>query len=308
MLGFFSSRSSSLYLTSYNLLKLGEIRPLLYYLLDLVYDTGRFQRFYRENPDRRLRIEDVQGWQMYLSLSDLGVSHELLKNGVREPQATKIYRRELRSLADSVDSPTIVDLGANIGYYALMAAHTLDRNCMVYAIEPQPEDADLLRKSVEINGFQDCVEVWNGALSDESGTTELTTTRRSNLNRIVREDAAEMDADETIEVTVVTGDEFLRERGISSDEVDVLRLDVNGYEPNVVQGMEDLLYQDGALLLFMSIHGTTKDNEGYEDMMNVLARSGFEIVSATQDERTLDVSDFDEIDDLDGSVELFCRK
>ena len=69
---------------------------------------------------------------MYLNLNDFGLSKYLFLNGIREPECTKIMKQELKS------GMTIAEIGANIGYYALMEATIIGDSGKIYAIEGNP--------------------------------------------------------------------------------------------------------------------------------------------------------------------------
>ena len=64
-------------------------------------------------------VKDIQGSKMLLNLNDAGISRELYFTGVHEPESTTQYKKELRP------GMTTFELGANIGYYALIGARAI---------------------------------------------------------------------------------------------------------------------------------------------------------------------------------------
>src|SRR5215467_5564969 len=85
------------------------------------------------------------------------------------PQRFEKKEREL-FCASVKPGCTVLDVGANIGIYSLLAAK---RAARVFAIEADPENARLLRHNIEINGFGEKVTVLELAALDSAGTVVL---------------------------------------------------------------------------------------------------------------------------------------
>jgi FkbM family methyltransferase len=71
-----------------------------------------------------------------------------------------------------------VDIGANIGYYALLAKQRVGPQDRVLAFEPHPKTASRLKKNVERSGSLD-IELFEGALSNQSGEMTLFSSLRA---------------------------------------------------------------------------------------------------------------------------------
>ena len=91
----------------------------------------------------------VNGYKMNLHLHDKGISKELFTYGKREHLSTDLV------LEGKVIKPgdVVLDLGANIGYYALMESMIVGGEGKVYAVEPSPENYKMLKENIELNGF-----------------------------------------------------------------------------------------------------------------------------------------------------------
>ena len=105
----------------------------------------------------------VQGHLMWLDRRD---ALELATREVYERTATGIVQREIN------EGDVVLDIGANIGYYTLLAARLVGPTGQVIAFEPDQTNFALLRKNVEANGYRNVVLV-NKAVSDHNGTAEL---------------------------------------------------------------------------------------------------------------------------------------
>lgn len=85
-----------------------------------------------------------------------------LSLGTYEPEVKKTFLQFLRP------GMTMIDVGANIGYYTLLAARAVEQSGHVYAFEPMPTTVALLRKNVEENGYSDRVTIVPKAVADKS--------------------------------------------------------------------------------------------------------------------------------------------
>lgn len=81
----------------------------------------------------------------------------------REVLMAELFRRAVHPGA------VVLDLGAFVGYFALLAARESGPEGRVYAFEPDPRDRPWLERNVEANGLGDRVDVVPMAVSDHSG-------------------------------------------------------------------------------------------------------------------------------------------
>ena len=73
---------------------------------------------------------EVQGHKMYVDLEDTGVVPYLIKDGIYEKYTTEYFKKIVKS------GQVVVDVGAMIGYYTLIAAEIVGENGKVFAFEP----------------------------------------------------------------------------------------------------------------------------------------------------------------------------
>jgi FkbM family methyltransferase len=129
---------------------------------------------------------------------------------------------------------TLVDVGANIGGWSLMAAE-LFPSATVYALEIVPDTAATLR---ERTAQQHRIKSFKLGLAAHTGSLALRYHPAASTHATFTEYPHNWTG-ELIECPVMRGDEFLAREGIS--EVDFLKLDVEGAEHLVLQGLEDHL-------------------------------------------------------------------
>lgn len=170
--------------------------------------------------------------QMYVDLSRSNAHRLIYLEGER-------FVSE-RFLLTSLVQPgaSVVDIGANIGYYALMFSHLVGRHGRIICIEPEPNNLIELVRNVESNKLEN-VEVFPVAVGNTKGSIGLS----SGVSARVADRG-----DEEIRVDVLPLGEVIRERA-----VDFIKIDVEGFEGQVLDGAEDVLSKQRPRL-FVEIH------------------------------------------------------
>lgn len=265
-----------------------------------------------KSSDGRL-VREFHGSEMELPVDDPGVARDLLVRGTREAESAEVFKRELRRLRDRVDPPIVsLDVGANIGYFTLMQAAIFGDDGAILSIEPVPENLERLEHNVELNGYE-CVEFVRGVLSDTSGEAELALNERSNLHRVA-ELLDENERNRTITVPAWSGDELVREHGYGPADVRVVRMDVEGYESTIVEGMREVLSAPGPRVIGIEIHTRTIASGDPEAFVRRLEDWGYELVFGYWDRPNRDDMDrvFETWDEVARSgingVEIVARK
>jgi FkbM family methyltransferase len=144
--------------------------------------------------------------------------------GVLEPGTTSVITRLLHP------GDTFIDVGANIGLLTLPAARCVGRRGMVIAIEPVPRLANLLRRSLALNGVAARVRVEQCAAGDVFGSARMhvgTILGHSSLLPL-------NDVRQVIEVPVRRVDAIVA----PGSKVTLVKIDVEGYEIAVWRGMQ----------------------------------------------------------------------
>jgi FkbM family methyltransferase len=134
------------------------------------------------------------------------------------------------------------DVGANFGYYSIVLAARLNKQCTIHAFEPNPPTLARLRHHVEINGLEDVVQLHDFALSDQAGTAALA----SKENNSGATNVVAADADSTL-VRITTLDAFCDEQRLT--RLDAMKIDVEGFEERVLLGGRQTLSRWRPMLL-----------------------------------------------------------
>lgn len=126
---------------------------------------------------------------------------------------------------------TVLDIGAHLGLFSVVAARRVGKTGRVFAFEPTPLTRSALRRAVSINDLDHIVEVRGEAISGSTGeaTFHDTGDAVSNANSLIQSGRSQ----HGITVRTLTVDDFVRERGIVPQ---LLKIDVEGAEGGVLRG------------------------------------------------------------------------
>jgi len=228
-------------------------------------------KFYKSVRLKRSKINwsnlivDVNGYKLSLIPNDAGISTELALFGTHEPLNTKMLASQLRK--DMV----CLDIGANIGYYTLLESKIVENNGKIIAIEPSPINFGQLQKNIEMEGATN-IEVYNLAGGDKDGKIKFLLKKQSNLSRIVSEDEIKP-SDNIVEVPIRKLDSFLEERSL--DKLDFLRMDVEGYELNIYDGIRNSIRKFSPSMQ-IEVHAQNLGEKRTRELLEKLKEDGYE--------------------------------
>jgi FkbM family methyltransferase len=126
-----------------------------------------WQRRFGWRTDIRPKVATTPfGFKAHIQLQDRGMQRVLWLTGRWEPFITEYFRSTL------APGDTFVDVGANIGYYSLLASRIVGPSGRVYSIEASPTILALLRRNIALNHANN-VEVIHALVSDHDGDQEF---------------------------------------------------------------------------------------------------------------------------------------
>lgn len=175
----------------------------------------------------------VFDYKLYLDTRDRGLSRTLFLFGRREIDHYKMLQEILRP------GMQILDIGANIGYYAIMESRVIGAEGKITAIEPMLPNIEMLRRNIELNNA-DNIEVVHAAVSESTGTGQMYMSTHSNLHTF-HKDGSASDYLESTPVDVPTISlRDAAERG--GNKADLIRMDVEGHEVEILGQLIDLVH------------------------------------------------------------------
>lgn len=200
-----------------------------------------WQAYYRLLPKTQAWVS-VNGHKMWLNLND--------RNQLSISIGT--HERQVLDLFCSVLEPgwTVVDIGANVGYYTLPASQKVGATGRVIAFEPEPSNVEHLHKHLRANGFSNVV-VEPMAILDQPGEVRLYCGTDSGIHSTVRERLTKA-LGNYLNVQATTLDEYCQAHGLKPD---LIKVDAEGAELKVLAGMTRTLQQSPKIHLFLELYG-----------------------------------------------------
>ena len=187
------------------------------------------------------------GQKMFVDTRSIDVGTHLLLDGWWEPDYMAAFTRMLKP------GQCVLDIGANHGIYALVAAQRVGPGGKVVAFEPNAQLCELMRASVSVNGLDRIVDVVQCAVGEADGEANLEFDEHWAARGQVRSSA---DAGAVVpaagmrseRVRCVALDSFFRD---SDRPVDLVKMDVEGSEGLVLDGMKRLVARSPQLRIMM---------------------------------------------------------
>jgi FkbM family methyltransferase len=184
-----------------------------------------------------------------------------------EPETFKFFRKYLKP------DFNVLDIGAHIGLFSVLAARIVAPGGKVFSFEPTPFTRSVLTEVIGLNGVSGAVEVRSEAVSNRSGTTIFYDTgdEISNANSLVHIDRGKTG----IGVQLTSIDHFVEERGIIPD---CIKIDVEGAELDLLEGARKT-FTNARPFARLGLHPPQikLNGQSLEDVWKILGEFGYEI-------------------------------
>jgi FkbM family methyltransferase len=158
----------------------------------------------------------------------------------------------------------VIDVGAAFGFYTILASKRVGQQGKVVAIEPQPDNFEMLNRNIRLNKLANTTTL-NYAVSSKKTTLKLYSTYS-----VIKERAGQ-NLQSYIEVRSDTLDNLLRRVGI--DRVNWIKIDVEGAEYEVLSGAKEILSANKHIYILVEVHGKGT----YEPVIELLKSNNFNI-------------------------------
>lgn len=168
-------------------------------------------------------LVEARGHLLSIDPRDRAVGARLRRRGIWSEAETALCTREVQA------GMTVLDIGANIGYFTLLFARLVGSEGQVFAIEPDPYNLQLLRENVVRNGYRN-VTVLPTAVSRQEGVARLFKNPDNFGDHRLGHGG---DGRESVEVPVTTLDALAPLLG---KRIDFIKMDIQGSEGSVLAG------------------------------------------------------------------------
>ena len=174
-----------------------------------------------------------------------------------EPVETDIVKSNVKK------NDIVVDVGANIGYYTLLMAKN---HACVFSYEPEPQNFALLQKNVILNDFSSNVNLYNKAVSNFNGHSNLILSDHSTGQHKLDNNRF---GTKSINVEVIK---------LELDKIDFAKIDVEGTELHVLQGMKVL---PNKMLIEFNSKNLQESGSHHKDFFNFIQKYTIKQISKT---------------------------
>jgi len=221
-------------------------------------------------------------------------------------EAAAGYDPTTRDLLEKTLRPhdLFIDVGAHWGFFTLQAATHPAGNVSVIAFEPDPTNASILLNNIANHGLNNKVSVVCTACGDNTELAPLVT--NSSMMHSVRGVGLSADWKGPAHwVSIITLDSALAQFPQLSRQRVILKIDVEGFEPKVIEGARGLLLS-GRVALIVWEYGLAFSNEPNRDamrkMVDVLSGLGFQHLRLSSHQVDAPLSRFSIADEYVGNV------
>ena len=188
------------------------------------------------------------GFPLIVLGSDMSLTPAILRSGFWEPHLTSLFSKKIQP------GMTVLDIGANMGYYSALFA---SKGAYVHAFEPNPVLQEVLRKNIYMNckasqtpkcTVNQCV------VGNQQDTIDMKFPSWITGGASVKADVScykkFLDLHyQSAKVSQIKLDEYIKLNNL--EKVDVIKIDVEGYEEEALRGATELLTQAQDLMLCM---------------------------------------------------------
>lgn len=215
-------------------------------VISKIYDFLIQQTFPYQN------IIESQGSKMYVNVYD----QDPAMRWNFQAYTCHDFERSMTRLFKKVVKPgdVVVDIGANIGYYTLLASRLVGKDGLVYSFEPEPRNYNYLLKSIELNKYNNVIAIQK-AVTDISSKAKLYLCPYDASHHIINQYGGIKTyrpnfahKKDFIEVEVVSLDNYFKD---FKQQIDVVKIDVEGAEMLALLGMDRIIKESKNLKMFV---------------------------------------------------------
>lgn len=219
----------------------------------------------------KINFATVYGHEMYFPEH----YRNLLTTGLYDPFETSFYENQIKN------GDIVIDIGANIGIFTLLFAKLVGSNGHVYAFEADPTNFEILKKNIEINSYQNTT-LENKAIFHKNEKINLFLSPSNPGDHRIYDSN---DGRKSIQINSIILDDYILQKKV---DVDFVKIDVQGSELSVIQGMKKLL-EPNNIKIMMEFEPILLEKFGTKplDLLDILESYGFHFFDINEIEQKI---------------------
>ncbi|MFB9948276.1 FkbM family methyltransferase [Rhizobium puerariae] len=213
--------------------------------------------------DHTALVRVLGRYKLYIDTRDRGFGSHILLDGFWEIWLTLFCARNVKR------GMTVVDVGANFGYYSVLLAELAGEEGRLFAVEPNPHAADMLGRSIEINGLSGRTRIERAALGRSAeGWAPLYVPHSEPKNALIVPEGFTADAGQgkIVRVPVTTLDRL----GSASRRIDFIKIDAEGAEEAIFEGMQETITRHQPVIVVEFNAARYADPGGFIDRLTAV--------------------------------------
>jgi FkbM family methyltransferase len=172
----------------------------------------------------------------------------------------------------------VVDIGAHIGHYTIIASKRVGANGKVVAIEASPSNFEILNRNIKLNQLANIINLNHVVYSKETKLKLYLPGEESGhtiYNTVISDRAR--NEDKFVEVNANTLDYLLQSKGIKQEQINWIKIDVEGAEFEVLKGAANILSNSKDIAILIEIHNLRDSTNLYRPIVEFLNLYNFKI-------------------------------
>jgi FkbM family methyltransferase len=175
---------------------------------------------------------------------------------------------------------TVVDIGSHLGRYALISSNKVGKGGKVIAIEANPLVFEELNKNLELNKVTNTICLNYAVFSEKTKIKLFFPTeglKNTIYNTVISDRSYLVNSERFIEVNADTLDNILHENDIKHEDINWIKIDVEGAEYEVLKGAHNILSNSKDITLLIEIHNLGDGKNLYGSIIDLLKKYNFRI-------------------------------
>lgn len=218
----------------------------------------------------------IENNRFYIDKWDDVISQELILSNRWEDYQTTLFKQNIKK------GDVVIDIGAHIGYYTLIAANIVGKKGKVYAFEPDLKNFNILVKNIKVNKFKNIIPI-NKAVAEKNGKLDLFINPTNTGDHRIYQSK---DKRKTMKINVITLNNMLR-----NEKVDLIKMDIQGSELVALKGASYILAKNKNIKIITEFWpgGLNLSGGSPKEFLQLLRSSKFTLYNIDEEKNRLSV-------------------
>jgi FkbM family methyltransferase len=235
-----------------------------FYMIKFFYSIIKFLRL--ANPSLlKISVSKYGGYKAYCPIN----KSEFINMTIREDEIIEHFTPKQGDI--------VIDIGAHIGRYTIIASKRVGMNGKVVAIEASPSNFEMLNRNIQLNQLTNIISLNHVVYSKEAKIKLYLPGQESGhtiYNTIISDRATN---EKFVETNANTLDYLLQSNGIKQEQINWIKIDVEGAEFEVLKGATNVLSNSKDIALLIEIHNLRDSTNLYRSIVEFLNLYNFNI-------------------------------